>query len=146
MLGVPFRLIDSLRLSFVGTFFNLVIPGAVGGDLVKAAYLARMNLPRTQAIATLLIDRVVGLVGLFYLAAIARRSAVRLARGGEESGPFRRGHGDGGQSRPASLGVHGPGEMTIFSGASRSMSSSVIWSFRTTCTSSVGSISPSRLR
>lgn len=71
MLGVPFRLIDSLRLSFVGTFFNMVIPGAVGGDLVKAAYLARMNLPRTQAIATLLIDRVVGLVGLFYLAAIA---------------------------------------------------------------------------
>lgn len=71
MLGVPFRLIDSLRLSFVGAFFNLVIPGAVGGDLVKAAYLARMDLPRTQAITTLLIDRAVGLVGLFYLASIA---------------------------------------------------------------------------
>lgn len=71
MLGVPFRLIDSLRLSYVGTFFNLVIPGAVGGDLVKAAYLARMNLPRTQAITTLLVDRIVGLIGIFYLAAVA---------------------------------------------------------------------------
>jgi uncharacterized protein (TIRG00374 family) len=71
MLGVNFKLIDCLRLSYVGSFFNLVIPGAVGGDLVKAAYLARMNLPRTQAITTLLIDRIVGLIGLFYLASLA---------------------------------------------------------------------------
>ena len=70
MLGVPFRLMDSLRLSFVGAFFNLVIPGAVGGDLVKAAYLSRMNLPRTQAITTLLVDRIVGLLGLFFLASV----------------------------------------------------------------------------
>ncbi len=70
MLGVSFRLIDSLRLSFVGAFFNLVIPGAVGGDLVKAAYLSRMNLPRAQAITTLLVDRIVGLLGLFYLASV----------------------------------------------------------------------------
>lgn len=71
MLGVNFNLLDCLRLSYVGSFFNLVIPGAVGGDLVKAAYLARMNLPRTQAISTLLIDRIVGLIGLFYLASAA---------------------------------------------------------------------------
>lgn len=75
MLGVQFRLADSLRLSYVGTFFNLVIPGAVGGDLVKAAYLARMNLPRTQAITTLLVDRIVGLIGIFYLAAVASLSS-----------------------------------------------------------------------
>ncbi len=71
MLGVEFKLLDCLRLSYVGSFFNLVIPGAVGGDLVKAAYLARMNLPRTQAISTLLIDRIIGLIGLFYLASAA---------------------------------------------------------------------------
>lgn len=71
MLGVSFKLVDSLRLSYVGMFFNLVIPGAVGGDLVKAAYLSKMDLPKTQAITTLLVDRIVGLIGIFYLAAAA---------------------------------------------------------------------------
>src|SRR4051812_4742038 len=32
-LELPFRLRDAIRLGFIGNFFNLVIPGAVGGDL-----------------------------------------------------------------------------------------------------------------
>ncbi len=51
--------------------FNLVIPGAVGGDLIKAAYLVRMQIKKTQAIASMVIDRILGLLGLFILAAIA---------------------------------------------------------------------------
>jgi hypothetical protein len=47
-----------------------VIPGAVGGDLIKAAYLARMHIKKTQAIASMFIDRIVGLLGLFILASI----------------------------------------------------------------------------
>ena len=51
--------------------FNLVIPGGVGGDLIKAAYLVRMQIKKTQAIASMVIDRILGLLGLFILAAIA---------------------------------------------------------------------------
>jgi len=40
---------------------------------------------------------------------------------------------------PASAGVHGPGEMTIRSGAIASISSSVIWSLRATTTSAPSS-------
>jgi hypothetical protein len=51
--------------------FNLVIPGAVGGDLIKAAYLVRMHIKKTQAVASMVIDRILGLLGLFILATIA---------------------------------------------------------------------------
>jgi hypothetical protein len=39
--------------------------------LIKAAYLARMHVKKTQAIASMVIDRIIGLVGLFTLASIA---------------------------------------------------------------------------
>ena len=48
-----------------------MIPGAVGGDLIKAAYLVRMRIKKTQAIASMVIDRILGLLGLFMLATIA---------------------------------------------------------------------------
>ncbi|MEO6808911.1 MAG: lysylphosphatidylglycerol synthase transmembrane domain-containing protein [Isosphaeraceae bacterium] len=70
--GIPFRPIDALRLGLIGTLFNLVIPGAVGGDFVKAAALCKERPGwKTQAIASIVIDRLLGLMGLFLLAAAA---------------------------------------------------------------------------
>jgi uncharacterized protein (TIRG00374 family) len=66
-----FRLGAAVLLGFIGNLFNLVIPGAVGGDFVKAAYLMRMQVKKTQAIASMVIDRILGLLGLFILAGIA---------------------------------------------------------------------------
>jgi uncharacterized membrane protein YbhN (UPF0104 family) len=61
----------AVLLGFIGNVFNLVIPGAVGGDLIKAAYLVRMHIKKTQAIASMVIDRIIGLLGLFALASVA---------------------------------------------------------------------------
>jgi len=66
-----FRFRTTLVLGFIGNVFNLVIPGAVGGDLIKAAYLVRMHIKKTQAIASMVIDRIMGLLGLFILATVA---------------------------------------------------------------------------
>jgi len=66
-----FRPRTTLVLGFIGNVFNLVIPGAVGGDLIKAAYLVKMHIKKTQAIASMVIDRILGLLGLFVLATIA---------------------------------------------------------------------------
>lgn len=68
--GLPFRVRDAMRLGFIGNVFNLVIPGAVGGDLIKAAFLYREQARKAQAIGSMLIDRAVGLIGLFLLATI----------------------------------------------------------------------------
>ena len=68
-LDLPCKLGDAVRLGMIGTLFNMVIPGAVGGDVVKAAYFAKSQGRKGQAIASIVIDRIVGLVGLFVLAA-----------------------------------------------------------------------------
>jgi len=64
-----FKLRDTMLLGCIGYVFGLVIPGPVGGDFIKAAYLGRMHIKKTQAIASMLIDRILGLLGLFGLAA-----------------------------------------------------------------------------
>jgi uncharacterized membrane protein YbhN (UPF0104 family) len=69
--GLEFHLRDAFRLGFIGNVFNLVIPGAIGGDFVKAAFLIKEHARRTQAIASMVIDRLVGLLGLFVLAGVA---------------------------------------------------------------------------
>ena len=70
--GLPLAWRDALRLGFIGNVFNLVIPGAVGGDVIKAAYLGRMQPDKKpQAWASMVLDRVLGLLGLFLLAGVA---------------------------------------------------------------------------
>ena len=64
---VPFRL--ARRLTFVGFFFNNVVPGPTGGDLVKAVYIARRTERRAEAVVTVVVDRVVGIVALALIAA-----------------------------------------------------------------------------
>ena len=68
-LGFPFSGQDSLRLGFLGYLFNFVAPGGVGGDLFKAVFIAReFHGRRAQAVATVFIDRVVGLYALLVVA------------------------------------------------------------------------------
>jgi hypothetical protein len=50
--------------------FNFVIPGAIGGDFVRAAYLCREQSRRAQPIASVFVDRLVGLIGLFVIGGI----------------------------------------------------------------------------
>jgi len=63
----------ALRLQLIGLFFNTAMPGAVGGDIIKAIYVIReqQTQRRTPAMLTVLLDRVVGLAALFILAAVA---------------------------------------------------------------------------
>lgn len=68
---LPFRLRDALRLGFIGSLFNFVIPGAIGGDFVRAAYLCREQKRSARPIASVIVDRMAGLEGLFLLALIA---------------------------------------------------------------------------
>jgi uncharacterized membrane protein YbhN (UPF0104 family) len=69
--GLPFALRDAARLGMIGTLFNFVIPGAIGGDFVRAAFLCREQDCRAQPIASVVVDRLVGVLGLFLLACAA---------------------------------------------------------------------------
>ena len=71
-LGLRFSLRDALRLGFLGYLFNFLALGSVGGDLFKAVFLAREQPgKRTEAVASVVTDRVIGLYSLFVLASVA---------------------------------------------------------------------------
>jgi uncharacterized protein (TIRG00374 family) len=61
---------EAIRLGLIGLFYNSFLPGGVGGDIVKAAGLARTQERRTVAVATVLMDRVIALWGLVWFAAV----------------------------------------------------------------------------
>jgi len=78
--GFEFRFRDALRLGFLGLVFNYLSLGSVGGDLFKAIFLASEQVSRrTVAVATVVLDRVLGLLALFMVGAIATLLPVQVA-------------------------------------------------------------------
>jgi hypothetical protein len=67
---LPFRFFDAFRLGFIGLFFNTFMPGSVGGDVIKAAVLAREQDRRTIAVATVIMDRAIALWALVWFVAL----------------------------------------------------------------------------
>jgi uncharacterized membrane protein YbhN (UPF0104 family) len=72
-LGLNFSLGDAFRLGSLGFLISQVAPGSVGGDLFKAVFVAREQPgQRTEAVASVLIDRVVGLYAMLLVATFGR--------------------------------------------------------------------------
>jgi uncharacterized protein (TIRG00374 family) len=67
-LGLALSAADAVRYTLYGIFFNLVVPGATGGDVVKAYYAARRTGVATKAVVSVFVDRAVGLFALVLLA------------------------------------------------------------------------------
>jgi uncharacterized protein (TIRG00374 family) len=69
--GLETALPRVFALTFIGALFNNIMPGMTGGDLPKAFYIAREHRSRkTEAIITVLLDRVLGITGLAMVAAL----------------------------------------------------------------------------
>lgn len=67
---VNLKLEQAVRLTFAGNFFNFALPGTTGGDLFKAYYITRYTQHKTEAVTTVFLDRVIGLLGLMFLATV----------------------------------------------------------------------------
>jgi uncharacterized protein (TIRG00374 family) len=71
----------SLRLTSLGTFFSIVLPGLTGGDLIKAVLAARENPGRrAHAVVSIVVDRLLGIGTLVLMGAV-----VIVVAGGELS-------------------------------------------------------------
>jgi hypothetical protein len=69
--GTDVSLFETLRFTWIGIFFNSVMPGSVGGDLVKALYIMkRCPGHRVQVLVSVIVDRVLGLASLALLGAV----------------------------------------------------------------------------
>ncbi|HEY3838635.1 MAG TPA: lysylphosphatidylglycerol synthase transmembrane domain-containing protein [Bryobacteraceae bacterium] len=70
-LGFDIRYREAFSLSMIGLLFTVVIPGSVGGDVIKAYYVGtRVPKRRAHAFTTILMDRYLGLLSLLTLGAI----------------------------------------------------------------------------
>jgi len=71
-LDLPFRIRDAFRLGFIGYFFSFLTLGVMGGDTLKAIFIAREQPDKkTEAVASVIVDRVIGLYALCVMAAVA---------------------------------------------------------------------------
>ncbi len=67
---ISISLWEVVRLTFLGQFFNSVVMGTVGGDLVKAYYVAKHTPKKASVLVSVFVDRMTGLTGLTAIAAI----------------------------------------------------------------------------
>lgn len=61
---------QSLRLTWLGLFFNIIVPGLTGGDVIKAVLVVREHPERkSHAFVSVFVDRLIGLLALALLCA-----------------------------------------------------------------------------
>ena len=57
-----------MRLFFVSTFVGTFLPASLGGDIVRSYSLARLNVDAGDAVASVLMDRLLGVASVFLMA------------------------------------------------------------------------------
>jgi len=65
---ISLKLIDLLKLTYIGYFFSSFLPTAVGGDVVKAFYISQASNNAMHSYTTVFMDRFLGMCSLFLLA------------------------------------------------------------------------------
>ena len=68
-----------IRVFFESTFAGTFLPASVGGDVVRAYSLSQLNVASGQAVASVLMDRLLGVVSILVMGAIG----LTLARTGD---------------------------------------------------------------
>ncbi|MBP3958891.1 flippase-like domain-containing protein [Gemmata sp. G18] len=78
-LDLPTSVRNAYRLGLVGVYYNTFFPGSVGGDLLKAYFIAKAHPERkTRAVASVIADRAMGLFGLILFVAVSGSIAWAL--------------------------------------------------------------------
>jgi uncharacterized membrane protein YbhN (UPF0104 family) len=81
VLGRNRRLAETSQIALSGLFFEQVAFGFVGGDAMRLWLLNRTDVPLRTALQAIVIDRCLGLVGLFLLALVGLPGLVVLLTG-----------------------------------------------------------------
>lgn len=68
--GIRPRYPELLRLNMIGIFYNLVLPGQIGGEVVKGFKLAHLGISGKHSAISVIADRVTGLLALLMLGMI----------------------------------------------------------------------------
>jgi len=58
----------AVRLNFLGLFYNNFMPGSVGGDFLRAWYVTKHTDKRFEAVLSVFVDRIIGLLSTLIIA------------------------------------------------------------------------------
>jgi len=105
-LEIPMPFATTLRLYFVGTFFNAFLPSGMGGDAYKALRIGKAHGAYTPGLASVFLDRFAGFVAL---AGIGLIGALVELIAGEQLNVAR-------VSAVLSLGMIGAASLVLFAG------------------------------
>jgi glycosyltransferase 2 family protein len=64
------RLLTTVRISFIGAFFNQLLPSSIGGDVARAWYVYCKGYSRGISVVSVISDRIYGMLLLVCLAII----------------------------------------------------------------------------
>ena len=71
-IGFSLSTMEAIKIGLIGTFFNLIAFGVIGGDSFRAYYAARHSKDKIpEAISSVFADRFVGLMSIFGVAIVA---------------------------------------------------------------------------
>ena len=73
------RLADVMRIFFVSTFVGTFLPASVGGDAVRAFSMTQLNVRGRDAIASVFLDRMLGVASILLMATLGLTLAQDLA-------------------------------------------------------------------
>jgi uncharacterized protein (TIRG00374 family) len=81
--GVDLTFREVFRLNMIGVFFNIALPGAVSGDLLKAMILLKTHRSNRAGIfGSLVFDRILGVSAMVFVGAFSALLSVVVPWGG----------------------------------------------------------------
>jgi uncharacterized protein (TIRG00374 family) len=69
---------QSIRLTFLGQFYNMIVPGTIGGDVIKAWHISRHCGRVAPVLVTIVTDRLIGLGEFVVLSLISVTACLSL--------------------------------------------------------------------
>lgn len=76
--GAALSIKDAVRIHLIGCFFNVFLPASAGGDAVRVWYAGRQGVQTKVALQSVLADRLMALVAVIVMIALALPWAVRI--------------------------------------------------------------------
>ena len=67
-----------LRIFFVSTFLGTFLPGSIGGDAVRAWSLARVGVGGHESMASVVMDRLLGVIAVFLMCGVGLALAPQM--------------------------------------------------------------------
>jgi len=81
-LSIDIKPYAAVKLYFLGWFYNIFMPGSVGGDLIRAGYATRHTDKKIEAVLSVFADRFLGLLSTLTIAVCCY--GIFIARGGKK--------------------------------------------------------------